>query len=144
MRRNRSVRTAGRAGTGAQWRAWLGIVALLFYSALPLVHHARAAAVPADALRRGVIVYELCTPDGLRLVEMPPADSDRKGDPAHRPYSCPICQTVQHAQAALPPVLWAEPALAISGVAVSPAPVSGAPARLVLVGPGPRGPPSIA
>jgi hypothetical protein len=143
MRRSRSIK-AGRVRAGATWRAWIGILALLFYSALPLAHHARAAAAQPGAPPPGVIVYELCTPDGLRLVQVPPARTDGKGDPAHRPYSCPICQTLQHAQAALPPAPWTAPVPVVSNNTVRPTRTTAAPRQLVHLSPGPRAPPSIA
>jgi hypothetical protein len=144
MRRGRTTRARRRAGAGARWRAWVGILALLFYSVLPLAHHARAAPAPSGALPPGVIVYELCTPDGLRLVQVPPALPDGKGDPAHRPYSCPICQTLQHAQAALPAAPWTAPAPIISASPAPPTHSGTVPLRRGHRAPGPRAPPSIA
>jgi Protein of unknown function (DUF2946) len=134
---------ARRVRAGARWRAWIGVVALLFYSALPLAHHARAAAPSPGSLPKGTIVYELCTPDGLRLVEIPPADSNRKDAPSHRPYSCPICQALQHAQAALPPVIWTAKAPTVSVSVPPPPPTEAAPRRLVVTVSQPRAPPPI-
>jgi hypothetical protein len=127
----------------ARLRAWIGIVALLFYSALPIAHHARATTVPTG-VGAGVIVYELCTPDGLRVVQIPPAGTDGKDKPSHRPCSCPICQALQHAQAALPSSL---APLVAPGVAADTAPpiaIETAPRRLVIAVPQSRAPPAIA
>jgi hypothetical protein len=143
MRRIGSATATRRARARARLRAWIGVVALLFYSALPLVHHARAADVQAGGPRTGVVAYELCTPDGLRVVQLPPAETDRKGDPSHRPYSCPICQTLQHAHAALPPPL-AVPAPVLSSVGVLQTPSAAAPHRHVVTVAQPRAPPAIA
>ena len=86
-----------RQGLGA----WLGILALLLYAAMPLASHGSAGALSQSFV-------ELCTPEGLRLVEIPAGGSDEPGDATLSISSCPLCQAGCHApgivptQAALP------------------------------------------
>jgi len=137
MRRDRSATGARRATAGARLRVWIAVLALLSYSALPLAHHARSADGETPApLEAGAV----CTSDNLRAIERAP-DGGRSDDPSQGSYSCPICQTLQHALMALPPTPWtlAAPARPAAGEP----PATAAPSHRVVVAQ-PRAPPAIA
>lgn len=132
--------TVGRSGAIAGARrprlgAWLGIFALLLYGATPLAHHGGAGALPTG-------IAELCTPDGLRLVQVPSGDQDDPGDAGQRPYSCPLCQAQGHAPAILPTVATALETLSFPAAAPPPrAPDVPRPAAVASLGS--RAPPSV-
>lgn len=87
--------------------AWLGLLALLFHSLLPLTYHSLQQRKAADAGFDSIVI---CTAYGMRTIQIgadgqPLAadetpDQDGKGQPAAR--YCPICLGAQQGFAILP------------------------------------------
>jgi hypothetical protein len=87
-------RSFGSAGSTRFVAAWLGLHALLLQLLLPIFHHPEHVFATRGALAAALVA----------LGDAGPAPAAHHPSDGKAPPSCPLCLSIQHAQAFLPPV----------------------------------------